>query len=481
MLVATGSVYAYANWRLNQIHRIVLPSILHKPANVAVVNAEAAAAANTEPLPGAMTILIVGSDSRAAADDGGETSQFGSADVVGGQRSDTIMLLRVNPATTSATLLSIPRDLWVPIPGSDTSNRINSTFDTGADLLVKTIETDLGIGIDHYIEVNFQSFRDIVNAVGGVEEYFPTPARDAYSLLNIPAAGCYNMTGNMALSFVRSRHYEYKVNGRWVYEAESDLARIQRQQSFIKKMIAKAQSSGLTNPLELNNVIGGVTTNLTVDSGFSQSLMLTLAKRFRNISPAGLPTSTLPTTATVIGGADVLLLEQPEARQAIYSFLNPPPPPPSTPATTTPTTITPTTVPSVAPSTVQVSVLNGSGQTGQATATATALRGEGFDVSDASSASNFNYATTVIEYQPTDLAQAQLVASVVQGGSQLQADSTLQGAGVTLITGQSFQGIGALPAAGTSVTVPTTTVPSTTTTTTYALPGTPPGFIAPTC
>lgn len=470
MLIATGSVYAYANWRLDQIHRIVIPSIIDKPPNVATT------VPSTGPLPGAMTILIVGSDSRAAEDDGGNAAQFGSTSEVGGQRSDTIMLLRVNPASTTAQLLSIPRDLWVPIPGTDGSNRINSAFDTGADLLVKTIETDLGIGIDHYIEVNFQSFQDIVNAVGGVEEYFPTPARDAYSLLNIPAAGCYNLTGNMALSFVRSRHYEYEVNGEWMYEAESDLARIQRQQSFIKKMIAKAEASGLTNPLELNNVIGGITTNLTVDSGFSQSLMLTLAKRFRNISPSTLPTSTLPTSAAVIGGADVLLLQQPEAEQAIADFLNPPP---AKPTTTAPPSTTPATAPSLPPSSVQVSVLNGSGQTGQATTTATALRGEGFVVTNVNSASNFNYATSVIEYPAGEEAQAQLVASVVQGASQLELDPSISGTDVVLITGQSFTGIGALPAAGSTV---TTTVPATPpTTAAYELPGTPPGFVAPAC
>ena len=219
--------------------------------------------------------------------------------------------------------MSIPRDLWVPIPGKSFSQRINTTFDTGPDLLVQTIKQDLGIGIDHYVEVDFQSFRDIVNAVGGVKEYFPTPARDAYSLLNIPAAGCYTMTGDMALSFVRARHYEYKVNGRWVSEAESDLARIKRQQSFIKKMMAKAQSSGMTNPLELNSIIGGVTKNLTLDSGFSQGLLLTLGKRFRGLSPDSLPTATLPTTqANDRAAPTCCCLQQPQATQAIADFLS---------------------------------------------------------------------------------------------------------------------------------------------------------------
>jgi LCP family protein required for cell wall assembly len=462
LIIGVVSAYGYANWRFNQITQVVIPSL---------------GGARSPAPPGApMTILVVGSDSR-AGDTGTDASQFGSASAVGGQRSDTIMLVHVDPASTSATLMSIPRDLYVQIPGKNSRDRINSTFDTGPDLLVKTIETDLGITIDHYVEVSFQSFRDVVNAVGGVSEYFPTPARDAYSLLNIPKPGCYKMSGDQALAFVRARHYEYQVNGRWVYEAESDLARIKRQQSFIKKMIAKAQSSGLTNPLALNNIIGGVTNHLTVDSGFSQSLLLTLAKRFRSLSPDSLPTVTLPTTPAVIGGADVLLLQQPDAQQVIGNFLN------TGHSSTSSGSTTPTTPSGIAPSSVRVAVLNGTGRTGEASKAATDLERQGFVVGPAHSANNFNYATSIIRYLPGNLAKAQLLASAVQGGTQLQVDSSIQGADVELITGQSYQGITTIPLSGTTTPNATTgtTAPATPPTTTYQLPGTPAGFVAPAC
>jgi LCP family protein required for cell wall assembly len=466
MLIAAGTVYGYVNWRFSQIHRISIPSI------VGAITGRAAP-------PGApMTILVVGSDSR-AGDTGSDSQQFGSSSAVGGQRSDTIMLLHVDPASTKATLMSIPRDLWVQIPGTTTHDRINSTFDNGPDLLVKTIEADLGIPIDHYVEVDFQSFRDVVNAVGGVKEYFPTPARDAFSLLNIPNPGCYTMTGDMALSFVRARHYEYKVDGRWVYEAESDLARIKRQQSFIKKMISKAQSSGLTNPLELNNIIAGVTKNLTLDKGFSQALLLSLAKRFRNLSPDSLPTATLPTNPAVIGGADVLLLQPTQAQQAINDFLNP-----GHSATTSTTNGGPSTTSGILPSTVRVAVLNGTGRTGEAGAASNSLRSEGFTVTASQSANNFNYTTTQIRYRPGNEAKAELLASAVKGESQLQADSSIQNADVELITGQTYQGISTRPLGGATVTTtPTvsTSSPATPPTTTYELPGTPSGFVAPAC
>jgi LCP family protein required for cell wall assembly len=462
MLIAAGTVYGYANWRFSQISRIVLPHI--KGGGAA---------------PGApMTILVVGSDSR-AADTGSDAKQFGSASTVGGQRSDTIMVVHVDPQSTTATMMSIPRDLWVPIPGKNYSQRINTTFDTGPDLLVQTIEQDLGISIDHYVEVNFQSFRDVVNAVGGVKEYFPTPARDAYSLLNIPNAGCYNLSGDMALSFVRARHYEYKVNGRWVSESESDLARIKRQQSFIKKVIAKAQGSGLTNPIALNNIIGGVTGNLTLDKGFSQNLLLSLGKRFRSLSPDSLPTATLPTAPATVGGADVLVLQQPQAQQAITDFLHP-----GKAASSTTTAPGPSTTSNVAPSSVRVAVLNGTGRPGEAAKAAADLQRQGFQVTSTHSANNFSYTSSVVRYLPGNEAKAQLLANAVQGSTQLQLDSSLQGADVELITGQSYLGIATVPANGTTGTprsVTATSTPATPPTTTYELPGTPTGFTPPSC
>ena len=463
-LIAAGSVYGYVKWRFGQINRVTLPSLFRGGHN--------------DPPGQPLTILLVGSDSRAAIT-GSDAQAFGNAGQVGGQRSDTIMLVHIDPKSTSATLMSIPRDLWVHIPGKSYQQRINTTFDTGPDLLVQAIEQDLGVNINHYVEVNFNSFRQVVDAVGGVKQYFPTPARDAFSDLNIPNAGCYTLNGQMALQFVRARHYEYFQNGRWHFEAESDLARIKRQQQFIKKMITKAQSSGLTNPLELNRIIGGVTNNLTVDSGFSQSLMLSVAKRFRSLSADSLPTTTLPTTQAVIQGNDVLLLKQPDATQAIASFLG-------TPQSSTTETTRPTAPPNVHPADARVVVLNGSGRTGEAGQAEVALQRQGFLVTRIGSANNFGYTQSVIRYAPGAEAKAQLVASVVQGSTiSAQPDSSIIGADVVLITGQSYTGISAVQAAGTPPSTPTTSPhgttvpPATPPTTAYALPGAPAGFTPP--
>src|SRR6202022_4219087 len=123
------------------------------------------------------------------------------------------------------SLLSVPRDLWVPIAGKSYSQRINTAFNDSADELVQTIQSSLGIPINHFVEVDFGSFRSVVNALGGIKFWYPEPVRDSYSGLNITTPGCYTLNGDTALGLVRSRHLQYYDNGRWRDELESDLAR----------------------------------------------------------------------------------------------------------------------------------------------------------------------------------------------------------------------------------------------------------------
>jgi len=448
-LLAIGSLYGYVTFRLGQIHRISIGGL--------TIGAAPGVTSGGGGPP--MNILVVGSDSRAAlssADD----NEFGSGADVGGQRSDTIMIVHINPGAGTASLLSIPRDLWVPIPGQG-SNRINSAFDTSADLLVRTIQDNLGIPINHFIEVDFDTFRQVVNALGGVKFWYPEPVRDNDngvndSGLNITVAGCYSLTGDMALSLVRTRHLQYYSDGEWHFEGESDLARIRRQQLFVKKVIAKAESTGLANVTALNGVVGGVVSNLTVDSGFSQHLMLALARRYRNFNPSSLPTSTLPTYAATIDGADVLLLDKTQSQAAIDAWEG-----------VAPSTSTSSTSPgssSVSPSSVTVGVLNGSGVEHQASSAVDSLRSIGFNasISGTGSASSFSYATPVIEYAPGDQARAQLLQGDIIGGATLQTDSNLSPGTVLLITGASYGGIQASSSTATSspATTPVTTAAS---------------------
>ena len=309
VVVLAVVTFSYAQYRLGQVRRISVAGLSHDAHS------------------SGETILVVGSDSR-AGNSGADAAHFGSTSAVTGQRSDTILLLHLEPGTRTASLMSVPRDLWVTIPGKGTKQRINTTFDVGPGLLVRAIHDDLGIAVDHFVQVDFQSFRRVVDAVGGVKVYFPTPARDAFSGLNITTPGCYGMSGDMALSFVRSRHYQYREGNRWISEAASDEARIHRQQFFVRKMLAAAKATGPLDLPRVNRIVGGVAPNLTVDSHFSQGRMLSLARTYRNLTPDQLPSVTLPTTPAVISGNDVLLLKEPGGRQTIDGFLHPAPPPP---------------------------------------------------------------------------------------------------------------------------------------------------------
>ncbi len=186
-------------------------------------------------------ILLVGSDSRAFVE--GSRGGFGLR-----QRLDPdgTTLRRDHPrpadaATCQVEMLSIPRDTYVPIPGTGGSNRVNAAFNTGPDLLVKTIQTDFGIPINHVMVANFPGFEGMVNALGGISLDFSYPVRDPYSGLNVSSLGCQTLNGTQALALVRSRHLYYFKDGTWTYDGMSDWSRIQRQQAFFHAVLNKAR------------------------------------------------------------------------------------------------------------------------------------------------------------------------------------------------------------------------------------------------
>ena len=266
-LVVTGAVYGYLRWQFGKVDKIDFACDVLRNCG------------DDDP-DRPMNVLLVGSDSRKeilAA----ERQQFGTETQVGGQRSDTIIVLHVDPAAEKAALMSIPRDLSVPISGSDDPRprRINTAFERGPEVLIATIREQLGIEIDHYAQVDFNGFRGIVDAIGGVTLYFPSPVRDTVSGLNIAQPGCVQLDGNSALAYVRSRNYQYQDGGRWRFDATADLGRIERQQSFIRRVIGKASQVG-RNPVRLNSIINSAVPNVKIDKAFSTKDMLRLAKRF---------------------------------------------------------------------------------------------------------------------------------------------------------------------------------------------------------
>jgi LCP family protein required for cell wall assembly len=202
--------------------------------------------------------LIVGSDSRAGLDTEQQAQlSTGSAQDAGGQRTDTIMLLHVPSGGGPSTLVSIPRDSYLPIPGYG-QDKVNAAFTLGGPtLLVQTVEEATGLHLDHYAEVGFGGFAGIVDAVGGVNLCLDQAIDDPLAGINLQP-GCQDLTGPEALGFVRTR-YTF---------ANADLTRVQNQRKFLTALLDKATSpTTLLNPFRSLPLATSATGALTVDSG----------------------------------------------------------------------------------------------------------------------------------------------------------------------------------------------------------------------
>ena len=160
--------------------------------------------------PDAKNFLITGADNNACVDpDSPYAPAFGDRSNFG-ERSDTIMMWRVNPSTSQVAVLSFPRDLFVDIAGSSRTGRINEAYERdNPQKLIDTIYQNFGIVTDHFVQVDFCAFQELVKAVDGVAVPLPYPVRDPNTGLNVPEAGCFTFTGDHALAYVRSRKLEY--------------------------------------------------------------------------------------------------------------------------------------------------------------------------------------------------------------------------------------------------------------------------------
>ena len=254
-------------------------------------------------------LLLVGIDSRAGIRPSDPNASAFLGEGVTGARTDTIIVVHSEHGAVS--LVSLPRDLWVTDPASGEKARINSTFGAGPANLVRAIVA-LGVPIDHYVEVNFGGFAEIVDSVGGVTLDFPAPAKDDHSGLSVLHPGRVKLGGVQALAYVRSRYYNELVNGVWRVDGSADLGRTNRQRAFFTALVKAV--IGTRSPLSLARLPGAVRSGIRLDSGFSLIDMVSALSDLRGASPAG---DTLPVVPRVTsGGADVLELG-PGAQQLI--------------------------------------------------------------------------------------------------------------------------------------------------------------------
>jgi polyisoprenyl-teichoic acid--peptidoglycan teichoic acid transferase len=445
---------AYQKKKFNETKSISVPSLV--PAN-----------------PGhPANYLLIGSDSRAGAN-----SSFGPDQ---GQRSDVMMVLHVDPATQTGMLVSFPRDLIVDIPGRG-SGQLNGAYAIGGpDLVVQTLQNDFPpLKINHYIQVDFVGFEQIVNAIGHIKLYFPTPAHDPDSGLNIDQSGCVAVDGATALAYARSREYyvpkdpAHVVPWQWNYDPNfrgksrggqgwvatgSDLDRIPRQQYFLRTISQAALDKTSSDPLALNGLLNAVTRNFTHDTTLKQSELQALIRTFDHINPARINMQTLPVAADHRQFGRVIPTD---AAQFVISqlqeFTKSPPIPPLLP-----------------PNKVKVRVVNGSGIAGIAQRVSDQFTAAGFDVLPPGDADRSDYARTQLRYAPDDYQQGYTVLRAV-GTLNLVGAISRQNTGdadVLVVVGKDYDTLqhqfpGTTPSStATGATSTTTTAPATTTTTT---------------
>jgi LCP family protein required for cell wall assembly len=339
------------------------------------------------------TFVIVGSDTRAGLDD---LDNFGAA---GGERSDVIMLVRLDPDNGSATMLSIPRDLRVDIPGHGT-NKINAAYAFGGpSLLVETLKSTLDVEVNHYVEIDFVGFQALIDEVGGIEISFPYPARDAKSGLDVDA-GTQTLNGAEALAYARSRSYQEMQNGSWVSVEANDIGRTQRQQEVIRAIVSSLKRP--SSIAEAGDIASGMAQHMTIDSELAGESVAGMVWSFKGVIAGSIEGTTLPTYTENIGGVSFQIAQQPEADQVLAEFRT-------------------GSLADAESEPLQLEVLNGNGTAGAAGAMSDRLESLGFEVEAVGNAGSSTYEdTTVIVPEGSEAGEAITAAlgfGVVEFGS----------------------------------------------------------------
>jgi LCP family protein required for cell wall assembly len=379
--------------------------------------------------PGVQNILILGSQTR-----DGQGPGFGYDP--GTDLSDNLILVHLDATHTHATIVSIPRDTLVYEPacksrtGGGTVPAIPQAIIDGAMnqggpvCAVATVELLTGIRMTHFVEFDFNSFRTMVQTVGGVEVCLPQAVDDPYSHLDL-SAGRHLVTGDEALAFVRTRHGV--GNG-------GDLGRIELQQEFMSSLIQKIESQGtLEDPVKLLQIANTATSALTVDPGLgSVSRLLAMGATLRHLRSKNVTFVTMPTIPDP-ANTNRLLPQEPQD-DVLWQMLKA-------------GRLWPGSLPVTPASQVQVAVLNGTGIAGLAGQAAASLRKLGFDVVSAGDAPVAT-ATTTVSYPGTAAAgQAYTVAQDLTAAPATENTGT--SGPVTLTIGSDFTGVSPPPAPAT--------------------------------
>jgi LCP family protein required for cell wall assembly len=286
--------------------------------------------------------------------------------------SDTMMIVHVDPAVATPLLVSFPRDLMVDIPGHG-HRQLNAAIGIGGpSLLIATFKAYFNVPVNHFIQVDFASFPQIVSAIGSVKVWFPTPVHDPFIGLDVEQRGCVALDGAKALAYARSRHYYIPKNttdpARWQWNYDpnlgedkdhgghgwvalgSDTDRIPRQQYFLRTLAQAAVTRTDDDPLRIIGLVDAVMTHLTTDQSLTLGELKSLVRTFRRLRPADVEMTTIPWSADPHASGR-LIVNHPAADTLLFRLASFSPEQSFLP-------------PLVDPGTVRVRVVNGSGTAG---------------------------------------------------------------------------------------------------------------------
>ena len=349
-------------------------------------------------------VLLVGSDSRDGLTD--EEQEDLGANAVEGQRADTIILAHIDPETNDVTMVQFPRDLYVPL-ATGGSNKINSALETGTGDLVETIEDLTQLDINRYAQVNIAGFRDVVDAIGGVElcitEPVPFDPQTGIEITQeeIDESPLIKFDGDRALRFVRSRNF-----------ATGDFQRIQNQQRFLSAAINKVTNLGtLLNLGRIQKLARAAGDNLKIDENTGLKDLYRLGQRFRSFDPEHYEAYTAPNLGIGENEAGSVVLPDMTAMKRMFEAIDANESPQEADG-----------VPALDVSTIKVGVYNGTLKEGVASSAAddlkaaTTVNGNTIEVVEIANADRSNYKGTVIRFDPKvkDAEEkAQLIAAAI--------------------------------------------------------------------
>ncbi|HEX2196137.1 MAG TPA: LCP family protein [Actinomycetota bacterium] len=409
LLAATGTL-AYLYDHLEDIVQQPVPEVQAEENEVDPFNA-----------------LLVGSDSREGLTEE-EQLRLG-AEEVGGQRADTIILAHVDPSNNRVTMIQFPRDLYVPIDGSY-SNKINTALMDGPRPLVRTVEDLTGLEVNHYAQVNIAGFRDIVDAIGGVEICIPEPIPfDPKTGIEVTEeeVGMVKFDGERALRFVRSRNY-----------ASGDFERIANQQKFMSAALNKITStSTFFRPTRIVDLYNAVGDNLVLNDGTKLSRLLSIGRRLRSFDPETYEAYIVPNLGTTTNEAGSVVLPDEEAMDLLFDAVA---------ANESPAEAD--GVPEVDPATVKVGVYNGTGIEGAADSAAaeltaaTTLGESSIEVVEIANAPRADFKKTVVRYDPRNVGsreRADFLAAALPGARMQEREAVPGNVDVMVIVGETFE------------------------------------------